>query len=56
MAALHKQLQMAFFSWGWLTPVVLPIAQVLGRAVFSILIVLYFLWGLISLYGQQQRI
>jgi O-antigen ligase len=56
MIALHKRLQRAFFSWGWLTPVVLPIAQVLGRAVFSILIVLYFLWGSISLYGQQQRI
>jgi O-antigen ligase len=56
MLALHKRLQTAFFSWGWLTPVVLPIAQVLGRAVFSILIVLYFLWGIISLYGQQQRI
>lgn len=56
MVNLHKQLQRAFFSWGWLLPAVLPIAQVLGRAVFSILIVFYFLWGSISLYGQQHSI
>lgn len=56
MVVLHRRLQKAFFSWGWLTPAVLPIAQVLGRAVFSILIVLYFLWGTLSLYGQQQKI
>lgn len=56
MVALHRRLQKAFFSWGWLTPTVLPIAQVLGRAVFSILIVFYFLWGTLSLYGQQQKL
>lgn len=56
MVVLHKRLQRAFFSWGWLLPTVLPIAQVLGRAVFSILIVLYFLWGTLSLYGQQKSI
>ncbi|ABA57082.1 O-antigen polymerase [Nitrosococcus oceani ATCC 19707] len=56
MVVLHRRLQHAFFSWGWLLPTVLPIAQVLGRAVFSILIVLYVLWGTLSLYGQQKSI
>lgn len=56
MVALHRRLQDAFFSWGWLTPTVLPIAQVLGRAVFNILLVLYFLWGILSLYGQKQKL
>ncbi|ADE16420.1 O-antigen polymerase [Nitrosococcus halophilus Nc 4] len=56
MVVLHRRLQSAFFSWGWLLPTVLPIAQVLGRAVFSILIVSYFLWGSISLYGRKKNV
>jgi teichuronic acid biosynthesis protein TuaE len=56
MNALYRGLQDAFFAWGWLTPTLLPIAQVVGRAVFSILMVLYFMWGMISLYGRRLRI
>jgi teichuronic acid biosynthesis protein TuaE len=56
VAVLHRRLQEAFLSWGWLMITMLPFTQVLGRAIFSIFISVYFLWGVISLYGQQRKI
>ncbi len=34
-----------FYRWGWLVPALLPLTQLGGRALFTLVIWLYFLWG-----------
>jgi len=34
-----------FYRWGWLVPSVLPLTQLGGRALFTVTVWLYFLWG-----------
>jgi len=41
MNSISKQ----FFNWGWLIPAVLPLTQLGGRALFNLVILIYFIWG-----------
>jgi O-antigen ligase len=50
---LKQRIERAFFHWGWLTPALLPLAQVAGRAVFNIVGGVFVLWALCSLRGQK---
>ncbi len=43
------RLEQAFFDWGWLLPVLLPLAQAGGRAALHIIAAAYVLWGIIAL-------
>ena len=50
------RLQAAFWQWGWLLPTVLPLAQLGGRALYTMLIGLYALWGLPCLWQRRDRL
>jgi O-antigen ligase len=50
------RLQTAFWQWGWLLPTALPLAQIGGRALYTVLISLYALWGLSSLWQHPDRL
>ncbi|MCC6134869.1 MAG: O-antigen ligase family protein [Candidatus Contendobacter sp.] len=50
------RLQTAFWQWGWLLPTVLPLAQLGGRALYTVLISLYALWGLPCLWQRRDRL
>ncbi|MCB1776512.1 MAG: O-antigen ligase family protein [Candidatus Competibacteraceae bacterium] len=50
------RLQEAFFHWGWLSPVVLPLTQLGGRGLFNTLAGVYALWGLLSFWSRQERL
>lgn len=45
----------AFFRFGWLLPVVLPLAQIGGRALVNVLAALYLLWALVATFGIPAR-
>ena len=51
-----EPLQAAFWQWGWLLPTVLPLAQIGGRALYTVLIGLYALWGLPCLWRRRDRL
>ncbi len=48
------RLEGPYLRWGYLLPCGLPVAQVLGRAVFTALLVLYWLWALV-VYRRPER-
>jgi O-antigen ligase len=50
------RLQEAFFRWGWLSPVVLPLTQLGGRGLFNTLAGCYALWGLLSFWHRRERL
>lgn len=50
------RLQTAFWQWGWLLPTTLPMAQIGGRALYTVLISLYALWGLPCLWQRRDRL
>ncbi|MCB1921611.1 MAG: O-antigen ligase family protein [Candidatus Competibacteraceae bacterium] len=56
MIRLLDRLQEAFFGWGWLSPVVLPLTQLGGRGLFNTLASLYALWGLLSFWRRRERL
>lgn len=56
IAAFGKPLQTAFFQWGWLVVAVLPLAQIGGRALYTVLVSLYALWGLPGLWSRRDRL
>jgi len=56
MASLSDRLQEAFFRWGWLSPAVLPLAQLGGRGLFNTLAGVYALWGLFSFWSRRDRL
>ena len=56
LATLPDQIQDAFFRWGWLLLTVLPLAQLGGRALFNVVVGLYAVWGLFSLWGRRDRL
>lgn len=41
MNSISKQ----FYHWGWLIPAVLPLTQLGGRALFNLVVLIYFIWG-----------
>jgi O-antigen ligase len=49
MEALTQQ----FYRWGWLAPALLPLTQLGGRALFTLVIWLYFLWGTAVFISKQ---
>lgn len=56
IAAFGKPLQTAFFQWGWLMVAVLPLAQIGGRALYTVLVSLCALWGLPGLWSRRDRL
>lgn len=52
----HNKIQDAFFRQGWLLPVVLPLTQLGGRALFNMAAGVYALWGLLSLWSRRERL
>lgn len=50
---MRAEIRQAYFKYGWLIPAVLPLAQVTGRAVFTILGIVFLVWAGASLYGQR---
>ncbi len=46
----------AFFRIGWLLPVLGPLTQVGGRALFNILLLVYLVWGLLAVPGRRVEI
>ena len=54
--AFHNKIQDAFFRQGWLLPVVLPLTQLGGRALFNMVAGVYALWGLLSLWSRRERL
>jgi O-antigen ligase len=50
---MRAKFREAFFAWGWLLPAYLPAAYLLGRAVFTILAALGYLWAALSLYDYR---
>ncbi|MCP5158435.1 MAG: O-antigen ligase family protein [Gammaproteobacteria bacterium] len=56
MALQLDRFREAFFRWGWLSPVTLPVAQLGGRGLFNTLVGFYALWGLLSFWGRRDRL
>jgi O-antigen ligase len=50
------RLQTAFWQWGWLLPTMLPLTQLGGRALYTVLISLYALWGLPCWWQRRDRL
>lgn len=53
---LHDRFHEAFFRWGWLSPAVLPFAQLGGRGLFNTLAGCYAVWGLLSFWSRRDRL
>lgn len=56
IALLPERFREAFFRWGWLSPAVLPLAQLGGRGLFNTLVGFYALWGLLSFWSRRDRL
>jgi|GEM_PF-489982 len=56
ITTLRDTVQEAFFRWGWLLVAVLPLAQLGGRALYTVLVGIYALWGLPSLWSRRDRL
>lgn len=53
---MRERLRTAFFDYGWLLPLLTPAAQVGGRALINVLLLIYLLWALIALPGTRVRV
>lgn len=49
------RVQQSFFRLGWLTPVILPLAEIGGRGLFNTLAVVYVLWGMLAVGNRFPR-
>lgn len=56
IATLRETLQAAFFQWGWLLVAVLPLTQLGGRTLYTVLVSVYVLWGLPGLWSRRDRL
>jgi O-antigen ligase len=54
--ATLREMQAAFFRWGWLLVAVLPLAQLGGRALYTAMVGVYVLWGLPGLWSRRDRL
>lgn len=53
---MRERIRTTFFEYGWLLPLLTPAAQVGGRALINILLLVYLLWALIAMPGNRVRI
>lgn len=53
---MRERVQAGFFEYGWLLPLLTPAAQVGGRALINVLLLVYLLWALIALPGTRARV
>lgn len=53
---MRERLRAAFFNYGWLLPLLTPAAQVGGRALINVLLLVYLVWALIVLPGARVRV
>ncbi len=53
---MREHIRNTFFEYGWLLPLLTPAAQVGGRALINILLLVYLLWALIAVPGSRVRI
>lgn len=51
-----SRIRTSFYTWGWLLVTVLPLAQVVGRAAFTIVGLIYLVWAAIGLRWGHVRI
>ena len=56
IATLRETLQAAFFQRGWLLVAVLPLAQLGGRTLYTVLVSVCVLWGLPGLWSRRDRL
>ncbi len=45
--------QQLFFEYGWALPAALPLAQIVGRAAFTVLGIVYLFWAATALFGRR---
>ncbi|MCG3144611.1 MAG: hypothetical protein HONDAALG_02060 [Gammaproteobacteria bacterium] len=45
--------QQLFFEYGWALPAALPLAQIVGRAAFTMLGIVYLVWAATALFGRR---
>lgn len=53
---MRERIRTTFFEYGWLLPLLTPAAQVGGRALINILLLVYLLWALVAVPGSRVRI
>lgn len=53
---MHERIRRAFLDYGWLLPLLTPAAQVGGRALINVLLLIYLLWALTALPGSRVRV
>jgi O-antigen ligase len=53
---MRERIRTTFFEYGWLLPLLAPAAQVGGRALINILLLVYLLWALAAVPGSRVRI
>lgn len=52
---MRERIRTAFFDYGWLLPLLTPAAQVGGRALINVLLLIYLLWALLAVPGTRVR-
>ncbi len=50
---MRRSLRNGFLGWGWLLPCLFPVAQVVGRSVFTVFEVVYLAWAALALLGMR---
>lgn len=53
---MREKIRSAFFEYGWLLPLLTPAAQVGGRALINILMLVYLVWALLAVPGSRMRL
>lgn len=53
---MSEHIRRTFYHYGWLLPVLGPLAQVGGRALFNILLLIYLLWAVLAVPGSRVRV
>ncbi|MGH8583330.1 MAG: O-antigen ligase family protein [Gammaproteobacteria bacterium] len=50
---MQRSLRNGFLGWGWLLPCLFPVAQVVGRSVFTVFEVIYLAWAALAMLGVR---
>lgn len=53
---MREKIRSTFFEYGWLLPLLTPAAQVGGRALINVLLLIYLLWALLAVPGCRVRV